>query len=509
MKLDTVLVDRYQIREQLSRKAGRQTFLAQDLHSQNLVIIKILRFDADFHWDDLKLFEREAATLQHLDHPAIPKYLDYFEVEAANTRGFALVQTYIEAPSLESVVKAGRKFSEAEVIELADRMLLILTYLHEQIPPVIHRDIKPSNLLLTNRSGNSVGDLYLVDFGSVQTVASKDGGTITIVGSYGYMPLEQFGGQTTVASDLYSLGMTIIYLLTGTHPAELPQTNGQVQFTAEVSKQLHHWLGKMTQPHLSKRFTLASSAKAELKSPNYSYGNSLRLDPLRGAIEVYRDQDSFQFTRRTKPDLEIDLETKEAVDSVFLKLLSFGLVVGNLIWILYVLSSYNLGTVFVAIGYGLFASLCIAIGAGVCQVYLVRPFIAVCQYIFINLFEKYTTTIFTKNGIYVFRYLTRKDKSKPSTTMASNVHSVIYNPGYTFHQYFDGNGALTTRGRVNIEPELSILFGSELYSIQEGFTKEQLYSLGQELSEFFDLKLQVIYPIPRVPPEDVCSSCGD
>jgi hypothetical protein len=288
---------------------------------------------------------------------------------------------------------------------------------------------------------------------------------------------------------LYSLGMTIIYLLTGTHPAELPQTNGQVKFTAEVSKQLYHWLGKMTQPHLSKRFSLASSAKAELKSPNYRYGNFLRLDPLRGAIEVYRDQDSFQFTRRTKPNLEIDLETKEAVDSAFLHLLSFSLVVGNLIWILYVLSSYNLEKVLVAIGYGLFASLCIATGAGACQVYLVRPFIAVCQYIFINLFKKYTTTIFTKNGICVFRYLTRKDKNKPSTTMSSNVHSVIYNPGYTFHQYFDGNAVLQKRGTVNIKPELSILFGSELYSIQAGFTKEQLYSLGQELSEFFDLEL--------------------
>jgi hypothetical protein len=105
--------------------------------------------------------------------------------------------------------------------------------------------------------------------------------------------------------------------------------------------------------------------------------------------------------------------------------------------------------------------------------------------------------------------LTRKDKNKPSKTIAANVHSVIYNPGYTFHQYFDGAGALTTRGVVSIQPELSILFGSELYSIQEGFTKEQLYSLGQELSDFFDLELQVIYPTPRVPAEVTCSSCGD
>ena len=89
---DTILVDRYQIREQLSQKAGRLTFLAQDLQLQKLVIIKILRFDSDFQWDDLKLFEREALTLKNLDHPAIPKYLDYFDLEEASIRGFALVK---------------------------------------------------------------------------------------------------------------------------------------------------------------------------------------------------------------------------------------------------------------------------------------------------------------------------------------------------------------------------------------------------------------------------------
>ena len=101
------------------------------------------------------------------------------------------MQTNIDVSSLETVVKNGRKFSEAEAIELADRMLAVLGYLHQQLPPVTHRDIKPSNILLGNRSGNSIGDIYLVDFGSVQTAASTDAGTITIVGSSGYIPLEQ------------------------------------------------------------------------------------------------------------------------------------------------------------------------------------------------------------------------------------------------------------------------------------------------------------------------------
>jgi len=161
--------DRYQIKKKISQKAGRSTYLASDNHLDKLVIIKILQFNELFQWDDLKLFEREAKTLKNLDHPSIPKYLDYFEIDNEQIRGFALVQTYIDAPSLAEVVQQGRKFSEVELIEFAQKLLKILNYLHQQIPPVIHRDIKPSNILISNRTGNSIGDLYLVDFGSVQT----------------------------------------------------------------------------------------------------------------------------------------------------------------------------------------------------------------------------------------------------------------------------------------------------------------------------------------------------
>lgn len=277
MEPNTLLVDRYRIRKKLSQKAGRQTFLADDLQSYNLVVIKILQFNLDFYWDDLKLFERETQTLQNLNHRSIPTYLDHFELDTGDIHGFALVQTYIDAPSLQSTIESGLKFSEPEIIKLADRLLTIITYLHEQIPPVIHRDIKPSNILIT-RSKYKLGKIYLVDFGSVQVTAGKDSGTRTIVGSYGYMPLEQFGGQTTVASDLYSLGMTLIYLITGTHPAELSQQNGRVKFDAKISNKLMKWLEKITQPYPELRFDSARSAQKSLNSSkNENNDNSLHL----------------------------------------------------------------------------------------------------------------------------------------------------------------------------------------------------------------------------------------
>ena len=220
--------DRYQIERQLGKRAGRYTLLARDLQTQTQVVIKRLSFGEDFAWEDLKLFEREAATLKDLAHPAIPRYLDYFDLDLSSGKGFALVQTYIPAPSLEEHIKAGRTFSEPEIIELATALLEILRYLHERAPSVIHRDLKPSNILLGDRTGNSVGLVYLVDFGAVQ--AARTEGTITVVGTYGYMPPEQFGDRAVPASDLYALGATLVYLATGQQPADLPQIDQQLEF---------------------------------------------------------------------------------------------------------------------------------------------------------------------------------------------------------------------------------------------------------------------------------------
>jgi serine/threonine protein kinase len=290
-----VLRDRYQIEKQLGQKTGRRTFLAIDLQTELPVVIKLLIFNNEFIWDDLKLFEREAETLKHLDLPAIPQYLDYFEFDLPNLKGFALVQTYIDALSLEEVVSSGRRFTESELQELATSLLDILDYLHSLQPPVIHRDLKPSNILLTNRSGNSIGDVYLVDFGSVQNVAAKDGGTMTVVGTYGYMPMEQFGGKTVPASDLYSLGATLIYTIAGVHPADLPQDDGTIQLPANnLSKSWRWWLEMMTQASLKKRFPdvrVAKSALARLGEGDSivrekPYGSKIVLAKSAEAIEI-------------------------------------------------------------------------------------------------------------------------------------------------------------------------------------------------------------------------------
>jgi serine/threonine protein kinase len=293
-----ILAERYQVQRQLGKQTGRQTLLARDLQTQKLVVLKQLFLGSDFEWQDLKLFEREAETLKTLSHPAIPRYLDYLEIEEPESKSFALVQTYVEGRTLEDHLKAGRTFSESEVKELAKSLLAILMYLHEQNPPVIHRDIKPSNILLHNRSGHSIGKVYLVDFGSVQNQAAKFGGTITVVGTYGYMAPEQFGGRSVPASDLYGLGATLIYLVTGLHPTELSQQDLKIQFrdrAGQLNPNLIDWLEWMTEPSLEKRLSSAEEALRSLdENPfiiNKSNKISLAVQPPESDIKLTKNSE--------------------------------------------------------------------------------------------------------------------------------------------------------------------------------------------------------------------------
>ena len=140
-----VLHDRYQLEQKLGQNAGRQTWLATDLHAtpSESVIVKLLTFGGEVQWDDLKLFEREAQVLKQLNHPRIPKYRDYFSIDDRSL-WFGLVQQYIPGTSLKQWLGQKQRLIEPQVRQIAVQVLKILIYLHELSPPVLHRDIKPT-----------------------------------------------------------------------------------------------------------------------------------------------------------------------------------------------------------------------------------------------------------------------------------------------------------------------------------------------------------------------------
>jgi serine/threonine protein kinase len=268
LQTEQILQERYQLQQQLGQNAGRQTWLAQDLgeSSSQQVIVKLLAFNPQMHWDELKLFEREAQVLKHLNHPRIPQYRDYFPVDQQTGEGlpwFGLVQEYIPGDSLQQLLDQGKRFTQKQARKIAIGVLEILIYLHELSPPVFHRDIKPSNLIL-----GKDGQVYLVDFGAVQDRATAEGVTFTVVGTSGYAPPEQLWGRAVPASDLYALGATLIHLLTGTAPADLPQRQMRLQFADRVSLKPNfaQWLEKLTEPAPERRFSSARQALLALQA---------------------------------------------------------------------------------------------------------------------------------------------------------------------------------------------------------------------------------------------------
>jgi len=294
--ISQVLEERYEIQKELGSNPGRKTLLAKDLETQELVVIKILQFGTEVKWQDLRLFEREAQILQQLSHPAIPNYLNSFDLDLPDIKGFALVQTYIPATSLKEHIQLGRNFNEVEVKQIAKALLEVLNYLHTGQYPVIHRDIKPSNILLGNRSGNYVGEIYLVDFGAVKTAAQQQGGTMTVVGTYGYMAQEQFGGRAVPASDLYSLGATLIYLVTGSHPADLLGDDMVIEFEKSVnlSSDFVNWLKWMTQTTIKNRPISAEVALKELENPMIPESELAISKPIDSKIQLIKEKDKLE-----------------------------------------------------------------------------------------------------------------------------------------------------------------------------------------------------------------------
>ncbi|MEN9222422.1 MAG: protein kinase [Thermostichus sp. BF3_bins_97] len=269
LQTGAILAGTYRLLRQLAQNDRRRTWLAESKkgsgeHHPTQVVLKLLPFEPGLQWADFKLFQREARVLQHLDHPLIPRYCDSFEFTTPDhTTWFGLAQTYVPGRSLKELLEAGHRFTEAEVRRIAADVLSVLVYLHQLSPPLLHRDIKPSNLIADDQ-----GRTHVVDFGSVQERSPSPGQSFTVVGSYGYAPVEQFGGRAVPASDLYALGATLIHLLTGTPPADLPQHQLKIQFAGRISisPALARWIDRLIEPAPENRYRTALAALQALQS---------------------------------------------------------------------------------------------------------------------------------------------------------------------------------------------------------------------------------------------------
>jgi serine/threonine protein kinase len=210
-----------------------------------------------------RLFRQEAQSLQVLNHPQIPKFLAYVCIDEQQY----LIQEFIPGETLEQELAERGIFGESQIRNILNQVLPILQYLHTK--NLIHRDVKPANII--RRTSDKC--LFLVDLGATKlhtgTNLAKTG---TSIGTAEFVAPEQLRGKAVFASDLYSLGVTCIYLLTNTSPFNLVDGDNNWVWRDwlgenTVGSQLAGVLDGLISPGLSNRYTSASAALKDLNQP--------------------------------------------------------------------------------------------------------------------------------------------------------------------------------------------------------------------------------------------------
>lgn len=256
-------VRQYQVLRTLGQGGMGTTFIAWDQTGRTrgqpqLLVLKEMNADMAKIAKAQELFEREARTLKSLQHPGIPRYYDFF-MEAGKKY---LAMELIHGQDLEKRVYERGPVTQASAIAWMIQTCDVLAYIHTQHPPLIHRDIKPANLMVRTADNQVV----VLDFGAV-----KETGTAlnTRIGAEGYCAPEQERGQPLTQSDLYAIGPTLIFLLTGENPFKYYRLRGrgyafQVENVPTITPQLRAVIERVTEPLPSDRYATAKELAAAL-----------------------------------------------------------------------------------------------------------------------------------------------------------------------------------------------------------------------------------------------------
>ncbi|KJU82154.1 serine/threonine protein kinase [Candidatus Magnetobacterium bavaricum] len=245
------LRQRYRIEQELRRKDGTVIYVAKDLVNDRVCAVKAIHMVAGIDQEGIELLKQESKVLYNLNHPNIPKFIDFFTEQTDTGVTAYLVHEYIAGKNLQELVDEGRRFTEQQMTTVTHTLLLTLRYLHGFSPPLIHRAITPSNIVIDKR-----GKPYLLNLVSGQTKTPN-----------GYTPQEQLQGTAVTASDLYALGMSIVFVLSHVPPQDIPQRGQRYDFRGlvNISYRLANVLEKMIQPNVKYRYQNANDVLRDME----------------------------------------------------------------------------------------------------------------------------------------------------------------------------------------------------------------------------------------------------
>ncbi|GAB4528387.1 MAG: hypothetical protein Tsb0014_09720 [Pleurocapsa sp.] len=261
-----IVGEHYQIIQKLGREELGKTYLAKNLQATGDSRCAIEQLKPQAHnskvWQKVQtILKKQVYLAQKLgEHPQIPHLYDNF----SQNKQFYLVREYIDGDNLEQKIKR-QIFDEAETIHLLQDVLRILDFAHKL--NIVHRDIKPSHIIKRKQDGNFV----LIDFAGLREIEALETEILTSVdfnqnvGAWGYVAPEQKAGNCSFSSDIYALGKTAIYALTGKSPRELEQTNISWQKSCQISHKLQLILEKMVQETSGDRYSSALDVLLDLK----------------------------------------------------------------------------------------------------------------------------------------------------------------------------------------------------------------------------------------------------
>jgi len=231
-------------------------YLARNDRGDRLTVKEIAvpeNADADGLRKVHEMFAREASILSKLEHPQIVRVLDHF---LENERDY-LVLEYVPGLTLRQQIQMHGPFGERDVVEMTVQLADILSYLHGLTPPVIHRDLTPDNLVIRNEDRK----ITLIDFGAANEFIGSVTGTL--IGKQCYIPPEQFRGQAVPESDIYALGATLFYLLTGQDPEPITPSHPR-EICSEISEEIDALVAKLTSAEPADRLRSGDEIRAAL-----------------------------------------------------------------------------------------------------------------------------------------------------------------------------------------------------------------------------------------------------
>ncbi len=245
------------IASQLAAGGQAVTYVANCPEFEDKIVLK--EFILPFYNEPLKRritarFEHDAKLLQSLEHPQVVKLHHYF---IEGQRAFLMLE-YIQGTTLKEKVLTEGPLTEDTVIGLIEQMASILVYLHSRTPPVVHRDFTADNIVI-----NDAGTIKLLDFDVATNIDQETTARGTFAGKQNYLPPEQFQGHPCPQSDIYALGATAYYLLTGCEPE--PLTVSRPQNLIAVSDNLNALVARCTEPELAARLGSAEELLQQIK----------------------------------------------------------------------------------------------------------------------------------------------------------------------------------------------------------------------------------------------------